>query len=241
MENHRHVDFRRPSGFGHERHRVEPRLHAATGRGAAARGGFDGQTGPRAERVDVRRDAARPDRPLLRHPDRPLCGARQRAAGLEQPGNRLGCHAGPVGMVSSHGRGRPPGADRRSPGPAPVRGIVAARSSARRADRLHPEPGRRGFDSHAGPPGTVLCRWFARRGTRALRTRPLCAGHRGRGRSDAAGTRITARNAPAEHCAGRHAPDGAGLLGGVGPVRRPGLGQPQQLPGARARRPAVQR
>ena len=64
-----------------------------------------------------------------------------------------------------------------------------------------------GLDSHAGAPGTGLRRRLAGRRTRPLRPRPLLSGDRRQRRTDAAGTRTAARDAPSGHRAGCHPPD----------------------------------
>ena len=152
------------------------------------------------------RDAARPDRALRRDADRPLHRARQHAARLAQPRDRLGADPGAARLVPRDGGGAADGGDRRSSEPRSPCRALDERSAGQCPDRLHPEPGRGGFDPDPAPPRARPCAGIARRRAGPLRTRPLCAGHACQRRPWSTRSRAARGDAPAQHHSRRHAP-----------------------------------
>ena len=194
-------------------------------------------------RLHASRNAPRRDRPVHRHADRPLC----RAEAIRCPaGTRRrspGPDAGAARLVSGDGRRRrrwcrsPTGrhspstwrCGRTSP-PAemrPIGYILSLEGADSIVNLSYLETGlrQRPAGDRPGP----------------LRPRPLSPRHRRGRRPDASRPRAGQGDAAARHRPRRDAPDRRRLLGSPRPLRRPRLGQPQQLPGARAAPAAVQR
>ena len=200
------VDLRCPSRPQHERPGLEPRYHPAGGRDPGARSGADRQEGSGQRDGLAGRDAARPDRALRRDADRPLHRTRQHAARLAQPRDRLGADPGAACLVPRDGGGAADGGDRRSSEPRSPCRALDERSAGQCPDRLHPEPGRGGFDPDPAPSRARLCAGVTRRRAGPLRARPLCAGHACQRRPRSARSRAARGDAPAEHHSRRHAP-----------------------------------
>ena len=179
---------------------------------------------------------------VRRHADRPLRGAGQSAAGLALAGAGLGDDAGAARVVSRDGGARRDGADSRSRRRWTA---ISALADAASADGMPI-----GYVlSLEGADSIVTLAHLERayaQGLRAVGPAHYGPGVYAQGTHASGGLgaprpRAAARDGAARHHPRRHASVRRELSRGARSFPRPGLGEPHQLPRARAARPAVLR